>query len=128
MKKLSEQILELCWEIEKLPASEQQTKVIIMASNLQELVSKDEWPDDLKPVIGGLEEIKRRVHELDDYPRVAKLIRAKKNFIIIAEHEPYFVDAYGMIRQQERMQGTWTAEDENLFRQAISRKVEGELR
>ena len=29
------QALELCWEIEKLPASEQQTKISVMASNLR---------------------------------------------------------------------------------------------
>ena len=29
------QALELCWEIEKLPASEQQTKISVMASKLR---------------------------------------------------------------------------------------------
>lgn len=38
---LREKSLQLCYEIEKLPASEQQTKVIIMASELHRLLSSD---------------------------------------------------------------------------------------
>lgn len=39
---LAQDALELCWEIEKLPASEQQTKIIIMASNLYQMLEADE--------------------------------------------------------------------------------------
>ena len=35
----SKAALELCWEIEKLPASDQQTKVVLMASNLHRILS-----------------------------------------------------------------------------------------
>lgn len=34
MKELAQQMLELCWEIEKLPCSEQQTKCSVIASSL----------------------------------------------------------------------------------------------
>lgn len=34
-KTLRQEALELCWEIEKLPASEQQTKISVMASALR---------------------------------------------------------------------------------------------
>ena len=37
-KEIPQKALELCWEIEKLPASEQQTKISIMASELHRLV------------------------------------------------------------------------------------------
>lgn len=36
MNKLQQECLELCWEIEKLPASELQTKISLMASELSQ--------------------------------------------------------------------------------------------
>jgi hypothetical protein len=49
------------------------------------------------------------------HPRALKLLLEGKNFIVIAEHEPYFLRAYEMIREQELKQGTWAAEDEIIF-------------
>jgi len=49
------------------------------------------------------------------HPRAMKLIGKKKPFIVIAKDEPYFKDAYAMIRDHERSKGTWTIEDEALF-------------
>jgi len=45
------------------------------------------------------------------HPRVIKLAKSGKRFIVIGEHEPYFMAAYAMIRDQEMKQGTWTEED-----------------
>lgn len=44
------------------------------------------------------------------HPRVFKLA-TKGNFICIGEHEPYYLAAYAMIRDQEMKQGSWTEED-----------------
>lgn len=55
------------------------------------------------------EEIRRR------FPRVFKLIKKNEYFIVIGKHEPYFVNAYSLIRDQEIRQGTWSVEDEENF-------------
>jgi hypothetical protein len=57
------------------------------------------------------------------YMRVAKLVGRQANFIIIGEHEPYYLKAYGMIRQQEKGQNTWTDDDEQMWVEAIERKA-----
>lgn len=48
--------------------------------------------------------------------RVAKLRAKGKQFLVISEDEPYYAEAYLMIRKQEQEQGTWTAEDEKNWR------------
>lgn len=53
------------------------------------------------------------------YPRVFKLINKGENFIVIAQHEPYFAKAYALIREQEKKQGTWSFADEILFQVAV---------
>lgn len=53
------------------------------------------------------------------HPRVIKLAMRDKPFIVIGCHEPYFADAYAMIRGQEQVQGTWTDEDERLMQETI---------
>jgi len=59
----------------------------------------------------------QRIISLEDFhPRAMKLMDKKKNFIVIADDEPYFIRAYGMIRKREIEQGIWTEEDEHLFR------------
>jgi hypothetical protein len=55
----------------------------------------------------------------DFHPRATKLMLKKKNFIVIAEDEPYFSKAYAMIRVCEMAKGTWTEEDERLYRDAL---------
>lgn len=54
-------------------------------------------------------------------PRVVKLLNQGRQFIVIGEHELYYPEAYTMIREQERIQETWTPEDENIFQDAIDR-------
>lgn len=54
------------------------------------------------------------------YPRAAKLMRRGQKFIVIADHEPYYLLAYEMIREQEKKQGTWTAQDETCYQAARS--------
>lgn len=46
------------------------------------------------------------------HPRAAKLMRKRKNFIVIACDESYFMDVYDLIRDSEMQKGTWTIEDQ----------------
>ena len=47
MEELRRELIELCWEIEKFPAGEQQTKVSLMASNLLQKLSKQVTEEEL---------------------------------------------------------------------------------
>lgn len=47
--------------------------------------------------------------------RAAKLMRKKKNFLVVAEDEPYFMDVYNLIRNQEIANHTWTSADEHNY-------------
>ena len=66
-----------------------------------------------------LDEIKRLKKEIEQlratHPRAFKLMSKKKYFIVIANDEPYFLDAYSMIRKEERSKDTWTEEDEIAY-------------
>jgi hypothetical protein len=58
------------------------------------------------------------------HPRACKLLRKRKNFIVIAEDEDYFMAAYSMIRTSEMEKGHWTRDDEFAFDEAAHRQVE----
>lgn len=58
---------------------------------------------------------------LDRHPRAAKLMLKGKPFIVIAEDEPYFLFAYGLIRDNERKAGRWDNDDENAYLDAAER-------
>lgn len=49
--------------------------------------------------------------------RARKLEDKGVPFIVIGQHEPYFGEAYRLIRQNECAQGTWGPEDESAYRQ-----------
>lgn len=49
------------------------------------------------------------------HPRVWKLVRRKRKFIVIGEHESYYMDAYDMIRKHEMSKGTWTEADNAAY-------------
>lgn len=69
--------------------------------------------------------LKAMAREAEEFhPRAMKLIRKKKNFIVIAEDEPYFAEAYNLIRRHEMSKGTWTEEDERIFHAALLQKGE----
>lgn len=55
------------------------------------------------------------------HPRAAKLMQKHKNFLVVAEDENYFEQVYNLIRDGEMNKGTWTIEDENLFKDAIAK-------
>jgi hypothetical protein len=56
------------------------------------------------------------------HPRIWKLVRKGEYFIIIGKHEPYFVQAYGLIREQEMKQGTWSESDELTYQKNTARE------
>lgn len=48
--------------------------------------------------------------------RAGKLLRKGKFFIVVAHDEPYFAEVYTKIRLHEKHKGTWTEEDEALWK------------
>jgi hypothetical protein len=64
-----------------------------------------------------LHEIIRKFEEF--HPRAFKLTQKQKPFIVIACDEPYYAEAYNMIREHEIKKGTWSEEDERIFRMYI---------
>lgn len=60
------------------------------------------------------------------HPRAVKLLRKRKAFIVIADDEPYFMRAYGLIRQNEMAKGTWTPVDEACYIRAVEQRDEAE--
>ena len=52
------------------------------------------------------------------HPRAVKLLRKKKQFIVIAEDEPYYLQAYALVRSEEKRIGRWTSEDERAYQAA----------
>lgn len=53
------------------------------------------------------------------HPRAMKLIRKKKNFLVVAEDEPYFETVYHEIKLHELLRGTWTEDDERRYLAAL---------
>ena|GEM_PF-6308392 len=69
---------------------------------------------------GEVRDLQDEVSKLNAYchhvhPRVWKMVAKGRNFLVIGEHEPYYLEAYKMIRDQEMKQGTWTEEDRVAF-------------
>ena len=52
------------------------------------------------------------------HPRAVKLMRKRKNFLVVAEDEPYFMQVYRLIRKNEKANGTWSDEDERIYQSA----------
>lgn len=76
---------------------------------------------ELERVNGELDKSNNALFSLEEkYPRVFKLIGKGEYFLVVAKHEPYFRKVYDLICWQEMKQGTWTAEDEQIFLREIS--------
>jgi hypothetical protein len=54
-------------------------------------------------------------------PRAMKLLRAKKPLLVVSETESYYLVVYNMIRNNEKMAGTWTEEDESRYQAAVEK-------
>jgi hypothetical protein len=50
------------------------------------------------------------------HPRAVKLLRKRKQFIVVACDEPYFIEAYSLIRSHEMSKGSWSEVDERVYR------------
>lgn len=65
-----------------------------------------------------------RIDELEQdaefHPRAAKLAHKRKQFIVIAVDEPYFKQAYELIREHELEIGRWSLEDETRYQEAVA--------
>ncbi len=58
--------------------------------------------------------------------RLKKVLRSKKDFLIITETEPYYQNVYFLIRNHERIKGTWSEDDETRFRESLYKVGRGE--
>ena len=47
--------------------------------------------------------------------RAGKLLKKGKFFLVVADDEPYFIEVFEMIRDQEIEIGRWTEEDQEIF-------------
>lgn len=56
-------------------------------------------------------------------PRLNKVLASGKEFLIVTETEPYYLDVYRMIRHQEQTQGTWTGSDEQGYVEALEDRI-----
>ena len=82
-------------------------------------------PSDTEKLLQEIERLQTTVDGL--HPRVLKLLNKNRRFIVIGEHEPYYMQAYALIREQEMKQGTWTENDRVAFAAAqLAVKAGGE--
>lgn len=65
------------------------------------------------------ERIKALEETVSYHPRAFKLMSKQKNFVVVAQDETYFVAVYSLIRDNEKLFGTWTEIDEELYLRAI---------
>lgn len=54
--------------------------------------------------------------------RAMKLMKKHKNFLVVAEDEPYFIEVYELIKKNEMEKGRWTVGDDKLFWDAYTKK------
>lgn len=90
-----------------------------------EICAGIDYPEELEAKDAELTALRERVAALEAEqafsPRAAKLMRKRKNFIVVAEDEPYFDVVYTAIRAHEKEEGRWTEEDEQLWREGLRR-------
>lgn len=55
------------------------------------------------------------------HPRAVKLLRKRKQFVVVACDEPYFMKVYSLIRVYEMHKGSWSEVDERVYRDAEQR-------
>lgn len=75
-------------------------------------------PTKLQELNDALLEFERAVNF---HPRAWKLMEKKKNFVVVAEDEPYYMEVYTIIRTNETAKGRWTAFDEQLYQEDCHR-------
>ena len=73
--------------------------------------------DVVAELVQDRDRLRRIVEEL--HPRVFRLIEKGRHFLVIGVHEPYYKQAYDLIRSREQETGTWTEGDEECYARAI---------
>lgn len=64
-----------------------------------------------------------RFYEMAVNERLNKVLAGGKEFLIVTETEPYYLDVYQIIRSQERKQNTWTADDESRYVECLEKEL-----
>jgi len=63
-----------------------------------------------------------RVTSKARYSQLNKVLASGKEYLIVAETEPYYMEVWMMIRAQERAQGTWSSADEERYVSALEER------
>jgi len=78
-------------------------------------------------------ELDQIIAELDEarvwekfHPRAIKLLRKRRNFVVVASDEDYFMQVYDIIRDEQKAADIWTAKDEKYYQQAVKEFESGE--
>lgn len=66
--------------------------------------------------------LKKEAEEMELFHRKAwKLLVQRKNFVVVAEDEPFFIDVYAFIRVQKQKEGDWSEFDEYRYERCLER-------
>lgn len=96
------------------------TPITISAHDLEAKYVSRQAYDELRKKLNDLQlELDRAA---DFHPRAMKLIRKRRNFVVVAENEPYFMAVYDLIRAFEKAKSTWFYGDEEVY-QIVKRRV-----
>jgi hypothetical protein len=69
-------------------------------------------------------QLQEELNEIEKFhPRAVKLIRKRRNFLVVSEYEPYFMKAYELIRDHEWKMGTWSDDDQRAFETAKNHRL-----
>lgn len=66
-----------------------------------------------------IDRIEQLEQDVGFHPRAAKLMSKRKTFVVIAVDEPYFKQAFDLIRAREIEVGRWSASDEQAYQEAV---------
>lgn len=74
------------------------------------------WPESLHAMPNRVKKLQDQLNKIKEFhPRAYKLLMKEKPFVVVAIDEPYFLKVYSMIREQEKLIGRWTEEDEKVY-------------
>jgi hypothetical protein len=79
------------------------------------------WPESLHAMTSRVRMWQKRIQGFDAFhPRAVILMENRKNFLVVAEDEPYFLQVYSLIRSHELVKGTWTEDDEMRYQAVLA--------
>lgn len=85
------------------------------------------WPANLRATPSRVVALQKLVQKLSAqiegfenfHARAMKLLRKHKNFLVVAEDEPYYMEVYDLIRANEEEKDTWSEADEHFYQNAL---------